>query len=316
MEKQLLETIERYDTIIIARHVRPDPDAYGSQVGLKMILAHNYPEKQIYAVGQHEESLSFLATQDDIAREAYKNALVIVTDTANTDRIDSPYYDEAAYLVKIDHHPNEEPYGDEVYVDTSASSTSELIYQLYEKGAKEKGWTFPPEAARLLYAGIVGDTGRFLFPSTTNETFRVAGELIRYPFDRSALYDAMYEMSRKLLQLQGYLYQHFVMDENGAAYVKVDRTILERFGVTANETSQLVGALGHVKGICAWAMFVEESDSYIRVRLRSKGPTINTIAAKYNGGGHRLASGASIHRWEEADAVIQDIQTVCQQYSQ
>ena len=85
------------------------------------------------------------------------------------------------------------------------------------------------------------------------------------------------KLKRELLHLKGYMYQNFTMDENGAAFVKIDKATLEQFGVTASDTSQLVGALGEVKGICAWIIFIEEEDQ-IRVRLRSKGPVINTLS--------------------------------------
>src|SRR5699024_12499283 len=68
------------------------------------------------------------------------------------------------------------------------------------------------------------------------------------------------------------------------------------FDVSPIETSQLVGTLGDIEGICAWAIFVQEENS-IRVRIRSKGPALNKIAEKYNGGGHPLASGATIYHW-------------------
>ncbi|MBS0692019.1 bifunctional oligoribonuclease/PAP phosphatase NrnA, partial [Enterococcus faecalis] len=73
------------------------------------------------------------------------------------------------------------------------------------------------------------------------------------------------------------------------------------------------GSLGNVKGICAWVIFIEEGDT-IRVRLRSKGPVINKLAKKYNGGGHPLASGASAASWEEAEQVVADLQELCKNY--
>ena len=166
---------------------------------------------------------------------------------------------------------------------------------------------------RLLFAGIVGDTGRFLFPSATLKTFETAGNLIQYNFDRNAVYDGMYEMDRKLLNLQGYMYQNFVIDEHGAAHIRITKDILKEFNVTPSETSLLVGSLGNVKGICAWVIFIEEEHS-IRVRLRSKGPIINKLAKKYNGGGHPLASGASVATWEEAERVIEDLTEVCRNH--
>ena len=313
MKRQIIDTIEQYDKIIIHRHVRPDPDAYGSQIGLAELLRANYPKKHVYVVGQHDESLSFLAKPDQIEDAVFENALVIVTDTANTERIDDQRYTTGAYVIKIDHHPNDDQYGDFLWVDTDASSCSEMIYDLYEDATKSHGWKMSDEAARLLFAGIVGDTGRFLFPSASEKTFETAGHLIRYNFDRNEVFNGMYEMDRKLLHLQGYIYQNFIIDDNGSAYIKITNEVLREFDVTPSETSLLVGSLGNVKGICAWVIFIEEGES-IRVRIRSKGPTINQLAKKYNGGGHPLASGASASSWEEADRVIVDLQQICKEY--
>ncbi|WP_342510670.1 bifunctional oligoribonuclease/PAP phosphatase NrnA [Sporosarcina sp. FSL K6-1522] len=310
MRRQIIDTIEKYNRIIIHRHVRPDPDAYGSQMGLKELLQANYPEKEVYAAGTHEESLTYLAVPDQVDRLLYEGALVIITDTGNTERIDGEHYMAGDLRIKIDHHPDADPYGDVKWVDTTSSSTSEMIYSLFEEGQEHDGWKMTTAAARLLFAGIVGDTGRFMFPSTTEQTFEVASNLIKFDFDRSELFAGMYEVKRELLHLKGYIYQHFTMDENGAAFVKIDKAILEQFGVTASDTSQLVGALGDVNGICAWTIFIEEEDQ-IRVRLRSKGPVINQLAAEFGGGGHPLASGASVHSWEEADEVIAKLKQLC-----
>ncbi|MCZ2257984.1 DHH family phosphoesterase [Sporosarcina sp. G11-34] len=310
MKRQIIDTIEKYNKIIILRHVRPDPDAYGSQIGLKEIIQKNYPDKEVLAGGEHEESLSYLAKPDVINRSHYKDALVIITDTGNTERIDGEFYNESELILKIDHHPDADPYGDVRWVDTGASSTSEMITSLFEEGEKSFGWKMPDNAARLLFAGIVGDTGRFMFPSTTDKTFDRASELIKYDFDRAELFAGMYEVERKILHLQGYIYQNFEIDENGAAFIKLDQKTLEKFQVSPSETSQLVGSLGEVKGICAWAILIEESDQ-IRVRLRSKKPVINALAAQYGGGGHPLASGASVHSWEEADELITKLKELC-----
>ena len=79
----ILEKIKAYDTIIIHRHQRPDPDAIGSQVGLKEILKTNFPDKKILATGVNEPTLSWIAEMDEVADQDYEGALVIVTDTAN-----------------------------------------------------------------------------------------------------------------------------------------------------------------------------------------------------------------------------------------
>ena len=91
----ILEKIKAYDTIIIHRHQRPDPDAIGSQVGLKEILKTNFPDKKVLATGVNEPTLSWIAEMDEVPDNDYEGALVIVTDTANTPRIDDDRYDKA-----------------------------------------------------------------------------------------------------------------------------------------------------------------------------------------------------------------------------
>lgn len=309
MKNKILETIKSYETIIVHRHVRPDPDAYGSQCGLAEILKASFPEKSIYTVGKEEESLHYLKRLDSINDEAYQGALVIICDTANKERICDSRYSLGDMVIKIDHHPNEDPYGDLVWVDTSSSSTSEMIYEFYLSG-KDKGLILNDEGARLIYAGIVGDTGRFLYPSTSERTFSYAGELIHYNFSRNELYDKMYELKPNIIKLNGYVLQNFEVHADGVASMIISKELLAQFDARVAEASLLVSVLGNVQGIIAWVFFIEEEDQ-IRVRLRSKGPVINGIAKKYRGGGHPLAAGASIHSWDEMPSVIHDLEEVC-----
>jgi bifunctional oligoribonuclease and PAP phosphatase NrnA len=309
MKQQILEAIQQYETIIVHRHVRPDPDAYGSQCGLVEILKSSYPNKKVFAVGMEDPSLYYMKRLDQISDEVFEEALIIVCDTANAERICDSRYKLGKKLIKIDHHPNEDPYGDLLWVDTTASSVSEMIYEFYLFG-KDKGLKMSDEAARLLFAGIVGDTGRFLFPSTSEKTFLYAGELIHYQFSRTELFDKMYELDTNVVKLNGYILQNFELRSSGVAKVVLSKEILSKFEVVPSEASLLVGTLGNVKGIKAWVFFIEEDDQ-IRVRLRSKGPVINGIAKNYNGGGHPLAAGASIYHWDEAEQVIKELDEVC-----
>ncbi|MBT2721611.1 bifunctional oligoribonuclease/PAP phosphatase NrnA [Bacillus sp. ISL-46] len=313
MIEQILAEIEQFETIIIHRHVRPDPDAYGSQGGLAAILQESYPNKKIYAVGLEEPTLHYMRRLDVIEDEVYKGALVIVCDTANAERICDKRYSLGEKLIKIDHHPNEDPYGDLLWVDTSASSCSEMIYEFYLNG-KDKGLKMNDAAARLLYAGIVGDTGRFLFPSTTEKTLGYAGELIHYNFSRTELFDKMYELDTNIIKLNGFILQNFELQNNGVASVRLTKELLQEYNAKPAEASLLVGTLGNVKGIKAWVFFIEEAEQ-IRVRLRSKGPVINGVARQFKGGGHPLASGASIYSWNEVDDVLKALDEVCENYS-
>jgi bifunctional oligoribonuclease and PAP phosphatase NrnA len=312
MKEEIFKKIYEYDRIIIHRHVRPDPDALGSQGGLAAILKESFPEKEVYVVGEEDEGLTFLNRMDHIEDSLFHGALIIICDTANTPRISDHRYQHGDLVIKIDHHPNEDPYGDIIWVDTTASSVSEMILDFYLHG-KDKGLKFNEEAARLLYAGIIGDTGRFLFSNTTNRTHHYAGLLLETGFSPFEVHENLYKTSEKLVRLNGYVLQHFSIVEGCVGYIHLTKEILQQFNATAAEASLLVNSFSHVDGLLAWVFFVDEQDQ-IRVRLRSKGPTVNTIAAKFNGGGHPRASGATVYTDEETQAVLQALQAACRVY--
>lgn len=312
VQEEILATIKAFDRIIIQRHQRPDPDALGSQVGLAEILRASFPKKEIYQVGGPVEGLDYLALMQTIPDDLYKGALVIVTDTANAPRISDQRYDQGAKLIKIDHHPNDEPYGELVWVNTKASSCSEMIVSFWQMFQNEL--TMTQEAARLLYAGIVGDTGRFLYPATTATTLRLAAELLDYGFDAPKINRQLDQVSRSVARLSGYVYENIEIDEIGAGKVILSQELQQRFGVVDSETSAVVSLPGKIDEVMAWAIFVEQPEGYYRVRMRSKGPVINEIAKRHHGGGHPLASGANAKDLEEVAVIYQEIQAAIKEF--
>lgn len=303
---QILEKIKTYNTIIIHRHQRPDPDAIGSQIGLREIIRTNFPEKKVMATGVDEPTLTWIAEMDVVSDSDYQEALVIVTDTANTPRIDDNRYNKGDYLIKIDHHPNDDAYGDMIHVDTTASSASEMITDF----ALETGLKLSDFAAAVLYNGIVGDTGRFLYPATTSKTMLIAAKLREYSFDFSGMARRMASFPMKIAKLQGFVFDNLEVDENGAARVTLTRQLMETFDVTDAETSAIVGTPGNIDVVQSWAIFVEQPEGHYRVRLRSKEKVINEIAKRHEGGGHPLASGANSYSLEENDQIYQEIQEI------
>ncbi|GAE34126.1 DHH family phosphoesterase [Halalkalibacter akibai] len=309
MIEAIQEKIKEYQTIIIHRHERPDPDALGSQLGLAQLIKELYPEKKVRVVGEEEPSLVFLGNMEQVSDLDYENALVIVCDTANTPRVDDKRFNNGAFLVKIDHHPNEEPYGDLVWVDPSFSSTSEMIVEFVIQGGKH-GYSLSPESALLLYAGIVGDTGRFLYDNTTPDTLRRTSLLIEQNFDQTKFYSNLHKKELKMTRLQGYVLQHFSIISEVVGVMKITKDDLEQFQVSSSESSQLVNAFSDVEGLKAWVFFVEDTDK-IRVRIRSKGPVINKIAAEHDGGGHPRAAGATAYSWDETEEIIAKLVDAC-----
>ena len=310
IHQQILQKIKEYKTIIIHRHVNPDPDALGSQVGLQKLLQLNFPEKTIKVTGHDEPTLTWLAEMDEVTEEDYHHALVIVCDTANTARIDDNRYTNGSYLIKIDHHPNDDIYGDLAWVDTNSSSTCELITLF----ALENHLKMNAYIAKLLYAGIVGDTGRFLYPATTARTFKVASHLREYPFDFAALARKMDSFSYQIAKLQGYVYDHLEVDENGAARVILTQELLKSNQLTDADTSAIVSAPGRIDSVELWGIFVEQENGNYRVRLRSKFIPINEVAKKHDGGGHPLASGANAYSTEEIEKIYQELKELAKRH--
>lgn len=299
----ILDKIKAYDEIVIHRHKNPDPDALGSQLGLRDILRTNFPDKKISAVGFDEPTLAFIGQMDQLTDETFKGKLVIVTDTANTPRIDDARYQTGDFLIKIDHHPNDDAYGNLLAVDTTASSASEIIANF----AFENDLQVSDDAARVLYAGIVGDTGRFLYPATTPKTLYTAAKLAEHAFDRASLMREMDSFDMKIARLQGYVYENLEISPEGVARIFITQELMKNHGISDSETSAIVSAPGKIKEIQTWAIFVEQPDGHFRVRMRSKVAPINDIAKEHAGGGHPLASGANSYSTQENDDIFQEL---------
>ncbi|WP_414052373.1 DHH family phosphoesterase [Macrococcus animalis] len=298
---ELIETINAYETIIIFRHVRPDPDALGSQLGFKHAIQKLFPNKKVYAVGSTVDNLGFIGAMDNISDEIFKDALALVLDTANAPRIDDERYQLCKEIIKIDHHPPVDQYGKINIVNTKASSTSEIIYEiLVDIGYGNDLIT--RDIARCLYIGIVGDTGRFLFNNTSSRTMAIASELLKYDIEHTQMINEMQQRDLTSMRFQGYVLQHFKF-EDSVGYIFITKEILMQFNISASDASLFVNTLADTQGIKAWAFAIDET-SEIRVRLRSKDVVINTLAAEYNGGGHPLASGASVYSPEELDTLL------------
>lgn len=314
--KTLFEWINQYETVIIHRHKRPDPDAVGSQLGLKGLIEAAYPHKRVLAAGTTTQGLSWLGQMDKIKVDDYEGALVIITDTANQARIDGEHYARGCRIVKIDHHPEVEVYGDLQLTYPAASSTSELITSLAL--SESSPFTLNQVVANLLYAGIVGDTGRFMFSSTSAYTHEMTAQLLKTGIDSFKINDRFNLLSPEELKLQGFGYEHLEVDPVGLAYLVITQEDMKKLKVTEEQTNSLVNLASRLEGIYAWVTFVQQEDNLTvyRCRIRSKGPIINEIASHFDGGGHPMASGANIYSQEERDALLEEMRESIRLYRQ
>ena len=313
--KTILEKIREYDRIILFRHVRNDGDCVGSTKGMAAILKASFPEKEIYNIETEPANyLAFLGPDDkDIPEELYADALAIVLDTSNMERISNQKFHLCKEIVKIDHHIDHTPYGDCSWVEPEKSSACELVVEFYDLFRDQLVLT--KEAATYLYCGMVTDSGRFRFSSTSGTTLRNAGILLDQGIDTEWLFANLYLEDLQKLQFKAHLYNAIQMTENGVAYLFVDKAMQEKFSIDLETASTAVSVMDSIRGSIAWIAFIE-TDENIRVRLRSRFMHINTLAEKYNGGGHACASGATVYSKEEMQALLSDADQMMKEYKQ
>ena len=315
MDKQfILDKIMEYDTIIIHTHMRPDGDCYGAGFGLKEILKETFPHKNVYVIGDIAEHVKFIGEVDTIPDETYKDALVIVVDTATRDRVADQRYALGKYVIKIDHHLPIDDYGDYQYVDTSRPATSQIILEFYLDYYNILKLNM--KAARALYTGIVTDTGRFKYRSVTADTFKAVAHLLEYGLDFTDVLATLDVKSENLMKMQGYVLQNFEKTQNGVAYIKIKPEIINKFGVSLEEATSLVNELSTLADCPVWILFAEYDNQIVRARLRSKGPFIDKLANKYDGGGHPMACGANLGTWEKADELLSDADLLVKEYKE
>ncbi len=305
IQQQIIKKIEEYNTIIIHRHVIPDGDAYGSSFGLGELIRTTYPEKEVYVVGEELDYLKYVGTTDKIEDSVYEGSLVITTDTPNAARISDERWKLGAFKIKIDHHPFSDEYADIEWIDTSYTSTCEMITSLLI----ENNLKTSDNGARCLFNGIVSDTGRFLFRGVSEQTLRYASQLLKYDFDMIDLYTNMYTQSKSMVRFKGYALLNFEETDNGVGYLKLTDEKLRELNIDENSASSQVNTLSNIEGIKVWAFFVEDKENNdIRVNLRSSGAAVNEVAKKYGGGGHVQAAGTRVENWNVVNDLIHDLE--------
>lgn len=310
--KKIYKEIKKYNTIVIARHIGPDPDALGSSLGLKDIILNTFPKKKVFAVGTPANRHRYIGIPDEFNDSMYSNSLLIVLDTPDKKRIDGVDITKFKKVIKIDHHPFIEKYADIELIDDSSSSASQLVIELvYNTRLK-----LNKDAACKLYLGIVGDTDRFLHSYTTDKTFDLVSWLIKKTnIDFTSLYEPMYLKSLKEVKFQSYVVSNLTVTENGFGYIKIDQDVLDSMDVDAATATNVVNSLNNIYELYVWAIFAyDKNNDYIRVSIRSRGPIINEVASHFNGGGHIYASGARIANFEVADEFIKELDEVCSKY--
>ena len=312
----IFDKLAAAETIMLFRHVRIDGDCVGATKGLKAVLRATWPDKQVYIIDdEHSDYLAFLGEDDAPVDDAvYRDALGVVIDVGNRERISNQKYALCREIIKIDHHIPRDAYGDVNWVEDERSSACEMIAAFCERFRDRLVLT--AEAATCLYTGMVTDSGRFLYEGVKGETMRLAGMLMDAGVDLQRLYAQLYLRDFDALKFKAHIYEQMQLTPGGVAYIHVTREMQQRFGLTFEAACTAVSALADIRGVLCWLAFIDTAEGDIRVRLRSRFTAINGIAEHYHGGGHACASGATVYSAEEMDALIREADENVRQYKE
>ena len=305
MFEGILAEIQKYDTIIIHRHNRPDGDAMGSQIGLKHIILENFPDKTVYTVGDEPRFFGFMAdsVMDIVPDSAYENALAVILDTASRPLISDDRYSLASRSIRMDHHIFCEKIADVEVVDTGYESCCGLVTDF----AVESGLRINTVAATSLYTGMVTDSGRFRYDGTTARTFRLASRLMAAGIDTNELFRNLYADDFSSKQLKAKFILKIQFSAPNVAYIYTDLEEFNSLGVDVFTVSRaMTNTMADIRGVDIWVNFTE-TEKGVLCELRSNRYNINPIAVKYGGGGHAKASGATVPDKATAMAMLRDL---------
>lgn len=311
--KKIYRTIKKYNTIVIARHIGPDPDALASSLALKDIILNKFPKKNVYAVGTSANKFKYLGQLDKLPEDVSK-ALLIVTDIPDSKRIDGASYKDFAYRIKIDHHPYVETFCEIEWIDDKASSASQMVMEL----AFNTPFKITNEIAEKLYTGLVTDTNRFLYSYTTEKTFSLVAKLLKEnKIDTDKVYNNIYMRPLKELRFQGYISQNLKLTPNGVAHLLITEDKMHEYNIDVATAGNMINNFNYIDEILVWVLFsVDTLNNNIRVSIRSRGPIINTVAQGFGGGGHAYASGIKVKTYEETLEIVEELDKVCLEYKE
>ncbi len=287
----LLEEIVRHDVITIYRHEHPDCDAVGSQFGLKQWINENWPAKKVYALGNEPCLQADWPASDIVSDDVVINSLAIVVDTANTERVDDHRFQNALKIIKIDHHPNREHFGDSEYVYENAAASSEILARFFKDNSDKK---MSLQTAEYLYRGLLTDTLCFRTNNTTSHTLAMASYLAGFGINIPEINRQLFDQSLDEFRFACWIRTHIQTRGSHFAYVVISVEDLENWHIDAGKARNFITEIGQVKEFLIWAVFTEKVLNGERVydgSLRSKQIAVNVIAEKYNGGGHKNAAG-------------------------
>jgi phosphoesterase RecJ-like protein len=291
--------IREHDRFVLTTHENPDGDALGSLLAANLALEQLGKDTVMVLHGDAplpgEYGFMPLANlqrrwPDDVAER-----VLLAVDCANESRIADPeVLGRVPLSINVDHHHDNSRFGDVNVIDAKASSTGELLRDLF----RELEIELTPAIAEALYIALVTDTGRFQYTNTTPKSLRLAAELVEAGADLHRIFQGVYESVQfAKLKLLARALERAQVYEGGRLVVSY---------LLRDDFQEVGAAEPYSEGIIDYLRAVEGADMAVLIREppRSGGPLhrvslrashdeldVSAIARKSDGGGHRQAAG-------------------------
>ncbi|NOK59472.1 MAG: phosphoesterase [Chloroflexi bacterium AL-W] len=288
--------------IVILTHVSPDGDAIGSMLAVYHALQALGKDVHALASSDLPNYARWLPGVDnvtvyEIGMHFPEADLVVMVDTATLSRI-GPIYDEAAQtlvqlpIVIVDHHVTNNGHGTVDFIDATAASTCEMLFQLFS--AMELPIT--PDIATCLLLGLTTDTQSFQTSSTRAESLHVAAELLKHGADQERVTkEVYYTLPASSAALIGHALYGLHVD-GPIAWTTVTQEMMRDTQAEDEAGDEVVRMMQRIAGVKALVLFKERFDGTTKISLRSQ-PAFNVaaLAQEWGGGGHSQAAGATLH---------------------
>ncbi len=298
--RQIWQAIHAGKRFFIAGHLNPDGDSLGCTLAMTSLLTRLGKTVYAYAAPAIGNDLKFLPGLAQVHVGELPPTpdfdTVILLECSDRQRGGDleTVLAGATTLVNIDHHLVSDAYGHVNHIDSGASSTAEIIFQLYEASGEDILPT--PDEATCLYTGVVTDTGRFVHSNTTAEALRVASALVALGADVQQINQVIYFTKSYIeLKLLGRALEKMEMRfDNKYSQIILTKRDFETFGATPAQTQGIVSQPTMIPGVEVSALLKEEPDK-VSVNLRSRGHAdVSRIAQQFGGGGHARAAGFKV----------------------
>ncbi|TPR54279.1 DHH family phosphoesterase [Metamycoplasma neophronis] len=305
---QIRSKIIKHKNIVIFHHIRPDGDCLGSQFGMKNLIEVNYPEKNVYVVGDPKDVYPYLNFKmDDLPYEKLEDSLAIIVDANYKERLECrKYLDDNCFdeVIRIDHHPNDDDLNASLrWVEPEAPAAAQQVTEL----AYGLGWKLNSAAATYLYLGIYTDSVRLTTNTTTYKTMFLVSWLWENGAQKDLLHGEMAKRSLEDIKINNYIQQNMQI-KNGVVSFFFSLEDQAKLGIDDPLKANRPFVLSSIDDNKAWVFFTEEKPGQIRCEFRSNGACVRNVAVKWGGGGHHRASGAQISDPKNIPLIVRDLE--------